>query len=59
MDFLTNLGQTSPYPLLMEVDRAEGIFIYDKHGNAYADLISGIAVSSLGHGHPSIKKAIH
>ena len=48
MDFLTNLGQTSPYPLLIEVDRAEGIFIYDKQGNAYADLISGIAVSSLG-----------
>ena len=59
MDFLTNLGQTSPYPLLIEVDRAEGIFIYDKQGNAYADLISGIAVSSLGHGHPRIKKAIH
>ena len=59
MDFLTNLGQTSPYPLLIEVDRAEGIFIYDKKGNAYADLISGIAVSSMGHGHPTIKKAIH
>ncbi|MFM7594758.1 MAG: aspartate aminotransferase family protein [Flavobacteriales bacterium] len=59
MDFLTNLGQTSPYPLLIEVDRADGIFIYDKQGNAYADLISGIAVSSLGHGHPLIKKAIH
>jgi acetylornithine/succinyldiaminopimelate/putrescine aminotransferase len=58
MDFLTNLGQTSPYPLLIEVDRAEGLFIYDKQGNAYADLISGIAVSSLGHGHPTIKKAI-
>lgn len=59
MDFLSNLGQTSPYPLLIEVDRAEGIYIYDKQGNAYADLISGIAVSSLGHGHPAIKKAIH
>ena len=59
MEFKINLGQTSPYPLLIEVDRAEGLFIYDKHGNAYADLISGIAVSSLGHGHPSIKKAIH
>jgi acetylornithine/succinyldiaminopimelate/putrescine aminotransferase len=59
MDFLTNLGQTSPYPLLIEVDRAEGLFIYDKQGNAYADLISGIAVSSMGHGHPTIKKAIH
>lgn len=59
MDFLSNLGQTSPYPLLIEVDRAEGLYIYDKQGNAYADLISGIAVSSLGHGHPVIKKAIH
>lgn len=59
MDFINLLGQTSPYPLLIEVDRAEGIFIYDKQGNAYADLISGIAVSSLGHGHPRIKKAIH
>lgn len=59
MDFLSNLGQTSPFPLLIDVDRAEGLFIYDKQGNAYADLISGIAVSSLGHGHPTIKKAIH
>jgi acetylornithine/succinyldiaminopimelate/putrescine aminotransferase len=59
MDFLSNLGQTSPYPLLIEVDRAEGLYIYDKQGNTYADLISGIAVSSLGHGHPVIKKAIH
>lgn len=59
MDFLSNLGQTSPFPLLIDVDRAEGLFIYDKQGNAYADLISGIAVSSLGHGHHTIKKAIH
>jgi len=59
VEFKINLGQTSPYPLLIEVDRAEGLFIYDKHGNSYADLISGIAVSSLGHGHPAIKKAIH
>ena len=59
MDFHTHLGQTSPYPLGIEIGRAEGLFIYDTQGNAYADLISGIAVSTLGHGHPSIKKAIH
>lgn len=58
MDFINLLGQTSPYPLLLEIDRAEGLFLYDKQGNAYADLISGIAVSSLGHGHPAIKQAI-
>jgi acetylornithine/succinyldiaminopimelate/putrescine aminotransferase len=45
--------------LLLEIDRAEGLFLYDKQGNAYADLISGIAVSSLGHGHPAIKQAIN
>lgn len=59
MDFINLLGQTSPYPLLLEIDRAEGLFLYDKQGNAYADLISGIAVSSLGHGHPAIKQAIN
>ena len=59
MDFYTHLGQTSPYPLGIEIDRAEGLFIYDTQGNAYADLISGIAVSALGHGHPAIKKAMH
>jgi acetylornithine/succinyldiaminopimelate/putrescine aminotransferase len=59
MEFLTHLGQTSPYPLGIEIERAEGIYIYDKQGNAYADLISGIAVSSLGHGHPKILRAIH
>jgi acetylornithine/succinyldiaminopimelate/putrescine aminotransferase len=59
MEFHTHLGQTSPYPLGIEIERAEGLYIYDKQGNAYADLISGIAVSSLGHGHPKILSAIH
>jgi acetylornithine/succinyldiaminopimelate/putrescine aminotransferase len=59
MEFHTHLGQTSPYPLGIAIERAEGLYIYDKQGNAYADLISGIAVSSLGHGHPKILRAIH
>ncbi len=59
MEFHTHLGQTSPYPLGIEIERAEGLYLYDKQGNAYADLISGIAVSSLGHGHPKILRAIH
>lgn len=56
--FKNKLGQTSPFPFAIEVERAEGLYIYDKHGNAYADLISGVAVSALGHGHPRIKMAI-
>jgi acetylornithine/N-succinyldiaminopimelate aminotransferase len=53
------LGQTSPFPFLLEVDRAEGIYIIDKKGKSYMDMISGVAVSNLGHGHPKIKEALH
>lgn len=56
--FLEHLAQTTPFPFGVKVDRAMGSYIYDKEGKAYLDLISGIAVSSLGHGHPRIKEAI-
>ncbi len=57
--FKQKLGQTSPFPFLLEVDRTEGIYIFDKQGKAYMDMISGVAVSNLGHGHPKIKEALH
>ena len=38
-DFLYLLGQTNPFPYLIEVAKAEGIFIYDKTGKRYADMI--------------------
>lgn len=56
--FLRHVGQTSPEPDGFEVSRGEGIFLFDKDGNRFIDCISGIAVSSLGHGHPRIKDAI-
>jgi len=56
--FLKHIAQTSPSPLNIEVEKAEGVFIYDKEGQKYLDFISGIAVSSVGHQHPEIKKAI-
>ena len=56
--FLKHLAQTTPFPFLLEMERAEGSYIYDVEGKAYLDLISGIAVSNLGHGHPEIIKAI-
>ncbi len=52
------LAQTSKTPYEIEVDRAEGVFIYDTNEKRYFDLISGIAVSNLGHNHPVIKQAI-
>ena len=57
-EFLEHLGQTTEHPLLLEVESAEGIYIKDTNGRQYMDMIAGIAVSSLGHGHPRIKKAL-
>jgi acetylornithine/N-succinyldiaminopimelate aminotransferase len=56
--FLTNNAQTTNFPLLLEFERAEGIYMYDKQGRAFIDLISGIGVSNLGHSHPYVVKAI-
>ncbi len=56
--FLANNAQTTDFPLLLEFERAEGIYMYDKAGNPYIDLISGIGVSSLGHGNPYVINAI-
>jgi acetylornithine/N-succinyldiaminopimelate aminotransferase len=56
--FLANNAQTTNFPLLLEFERAEGIYMYDSQGKAYIDLISGIGVSSLGHGNPYVINAI-
>ena len=58
-DFIQLLGQTNQHPFLIDVDRAEGIYIYDKSGKAYMDMISGVAVNNIGHRHPKVVKAIH
>jgi len=57
--FDQHLAPTTPFPLGLEIARAEGSWLYDPQGNAYLDLIAGVAVSNLGHGHPEVKKAIH
>lgn len=35
-----------------------GCEVYDADGRQYLDLIAGIAVSALGHGHPALVKAV-
>ncbi|WP_183566184.1 aspartate aminotransferase family protein [Mucilaginibacter sp. SP1R1] len=56
--FLANNAQTTNFPLLLEFERAEGIYMYDAAGKTFTDLISGIGVSSLGHGNPKVIEAI-
>lgn len=56
--FYKKLAQTSPFPFLIPVEKAEGIYLYSPNGKRYTDLISGIGVSVIGHRHPEVIKAI-
>lgn len=56
--FLRHVAQTSESSLQFEIERAEGIFFYDSSGKSYIDLVSGVSVSALGHGHPAVVKAV-
>lgn len=58
MDFLAHVGQTSPSPMMVAVDRAEGAWFYTPEGKRYFDLISGVSVSSVGHGNPDVVAAV-
>jgi acetylornithine/succinyldiaminopimelate/putrescine aminotransferase len=57
--FLSNLAQTTDFPLAIEIVKAEGIYLYGPKGERYLDLISGIGVSNVGHCHPKVVAAIH
>ena len=57
--FFDHIAQTSDYPLALEIERAEGVYMYGSDGKKYLDLISGIGVSNVGHRHPDVLKAIY
>lgn len=57
-NFYRHVAQTSPEPLAIQVDKAEGCYFYDQNGKSYLDLISGISVCNLGHSHPNIIDAV-
>lgn len=42
----------------LALDRGEGCRVWDVDGTCYLDLLGGIAVSSLGHGHPALVAAV-
>ena len=56
--FQNALAWTSDAPIGLHIDRAQGPFLYLKDGSRVIDLISGIAVSSVGHRHPDVIEAI-
>ena len=57
--FLRHQAQTSEFPLLLEIERAEGVYMYTPEDRPILDLISGIGVSNVGHRHPRVLQAIH
>ncbi|MFB2117902.1 aspartate aminotransferase family protein [Parapedobacter sp. 2B3] len=56
--FLANTAQTSASPRLIEIDRAEGVYLFGPNGERYIDLVSGFAVSNIGHRHPRVLEAV-
>ena len=56
--FLAHIGQTSPEPLLLEVEHAEGVFFYTPEGKRYYDLVSGVSVNNVGHTNPAVISAV-
>jgi acetylornithine/N-succinyldiaminopimelate aminotransferase len=38
--------------------RGEGVWVWDQSGKKYLDALAGIAVNTLGHGHPKLTRAI-
>ena len=42
----------------VDIERGEGAYLYDTHGNRYLDFGSGIGVTNTGHAHPRIVKAV-
>ena len=56
--FLQHVAQTSPAPIGLEPERAEGMYIYTKDERKYMDLIAGISVSNVGHCHPKVVAAV-
>ena len=57
--FLKHLAPTSPFPLKLNIAKAEGSYLYDTDGKAYLDMIAGLSVANIGHRHPHVVQALH
>jgi acetylornithine/N-succinyldiaminopimelate aminotransferase len=50
------LNTYARFPVTFE--RGEGARLWDSEGNEYLDCLTGISVSSIGHRHPAVERAI-
>src|SRR5580698_364584 len=56
--FQQYVAQTSPSPVGIEIVSASENYLYGIDGKKYLDLIGGISVCNIGHGHPAVIDAI-
>lgn len=56
--FFEHVAQTSQSPLGIEIERAEGIYLYGSDNKRYIDLVSGVSVSNVGHCNPAVVEAV-
>jgi acetylornithine/succinyldiaminopimelate/putrescine aminotransferase len=52
--FFKHIAQTSPSPLGIEIQRAEGVFLFTCDNKKIIDLVSGVCVSNIGHGNRDV-----
>jgi len=57
-DFLKYQAQTTPHPLLLEIKKAKGSYIYDTNNKEYLDFIAGVSANTLGHQPAPVIEAI-
>ena len=59
----TDLGRCPLMPTYgppsLQLVRGEGSWLWDRDDRRYLDLLSGLAVTSLGHSHPAVAEALH
>ena len=56
--FYQKVAQTTSSPIGIEIANAQGCYMYSPDGKRYIDLISGVAVSNVGHCHPKVVAAV-
>jgi predicted acetylornithine/succinylornithine family transaminase len=56
---MTGPLMTTYPPTSLTLVRGEGSWLWDDAGTRYLDLLSGLAVTSLGHSHPAVAEALH
>ena len=57
--FHSTLARTSEQAYGLQLEKAEGSWVWDVSGRKYLDLVAGISVANVGHRHPAVIEAIH